>query len=208
MRQLLLPFRMSNHQRTGDLMKRRQFLKFQLVATAMASAIPTVANVTAGNLPLQSPKEGLLVKAGVDRDDMPFKFLDATFYVKVSGKDNDGRCVIFDTLRPEKVGPRLHTHEDCDEWFFVRDGEFKFQVGNDIMRLKAGDSLLVHRDTPHAFVKTSEGVARLIVMHQPAGTMEEYFRTVLQQADQSLEGRRAFGEKHGMRLVGEALKPD
>src|SRR5437868_2231585 len=100
-------------------MKRRHFLQLPLVATAMASAIPTLGNVGAGSLRGQSPKEGLLVKAGVDRDDMPFKFLDATFHVKVSGKDNDGRCVIFDTLRPEKVGPRLHTHEDCDEWFLV-----------------------------------------------------------------------------------------
>ena len=28
-----------------------------------------------------------MVRAGADRDDKPFKFLDATFQVKVSGKD-------------------------------------------------------------------------------------------------------------------------
>ena len=153
-------------------------------------------------------RKSILVKAGQDRDERPFQWLDATFQVKVSGKDTEGRCVVFDTLRPEKVGPPLHLHTDCDEWFFVREGHFKFQVGSDTMRLTEGDSLLVPQNMPHAFVKTSEGVARLVVMHQPAGTMEEYFRSVIQQADQSVEARRARAERHGMRLLGPALTPD
>lgn len=66
----------------------------------------------------------------------------------------------------------------------------------------------VPQDTPHAFVKTSEGVARLIVMHQPAATMENYFRTVIESADRSVEGRRALAERHGMRIVGEPLSSD
>lgn len=57
-------------------------------------------------------------------------------------------------------------------------------------------------------MKTSEGIARLIVMHQPAATMEEYFRSVIQTADQTVEGRRALAEKHGMRIVGAALTPE
>ena len=159
-------------------------------------------------LAAQSPRKSLLVKTGADSDGKPFEFLDATFQVKVSGKDTEGRCVIFDTVRRQKVGPVLHLHTDCEEWFFVIDGSFKFQVGDDIMRLTPGDSLLVPRNVAHAFVKTSDGVARLLVMHQPAVMMEEYFRSVIQQADQTVEGRRVLAEKHGMRFVGPALTPN
>jgi mannose-6-phosphate isomerase-like protein (cupin superfamily) len=181
-------------------MKRRQFLQLPLAAAALTSdAVPTAA---------QDAGKGLFVKAGADRDNKPFKWLDATFQVKLSGKDCGGRCVIFDTQRPEQVGPPLHLHNNCDEWFFVQEGDFKFQVGGETMRLTAGDSLLVPLNTPHAFVKTSEGTARLIVMHQPAATMEEYFRSVITIADQSVEGRRALGERHGMFIVGPALKAD
>ena len=42
----------------------------------------------------------------------------------------------------------------------------------------------------HAFVKTSDGDARLIVMHQPAVRMEEYFRVTSKQSDQSYEARK------------------
>jgi quercetin 2,3-dioxygenase len=55
----------------------------------------------------------------------------------------------------------------------VADGRFTETFGTETMRLGPGDSLLVPQNTPHAFVKTSDGTARLIVMHQPAATMEE-----------------------------------
>lgn len=181
-------------------------LRLPLVAAALASTRSAIGSALAQIV--ESHREKVLVKAGADRDNKPFKFLDATFHVKVSGKDNEGRCVIFDTLRPEKIGPPLHYHIDCDEWFFVREGEFKIQAGDEILRVKAGDSIFLPRNMPHAFVKTSEGVARLIVMHQPAGGMEEYFRTASQFPDQSIAFRKTFAEQHGMRFIGPPLTPD
>ncbi|WBA42825.1 cupin domain-containing protein [Hymenobacter canadensis] len=186
-------------------MLRRSFLHLSLAAPGLAVVSSFVAPSQG---PAAPPRRSLLVRAGTDSTSRPFKFLDALFTVKVSGRDTQGRCVIFDTLRPAKVGPQLHLHTDLDEWFYVEAGEFKFQAGEETMRLKAGDSLFVPRNMPHAFVKTSEGTAHLIVMHQPAGTMEEYFRTASAMPDQSPEARRALGEKHGMRFLGPALTPD
>jgi len=183
-------------------MQRRSFLQLSLAAPALAYTLPALG--ATGPL----PKKSVLVRAGQDRSGQPFEFLDATFTVKVSGRDNEGRCVIFDTLRRAKIGPALHLHPDLDEWFYVVEGEFKFQAGTEMLRLRAGDSLFVPREMVHAFVKTSEGPARLIVMHQPAGSMEEYFRLVSQLPDQSLESRKALAEKHGTRFVGPQLTPD
>jgi mannose-6-phosphate isomerase-like protein (cupin superfamily) len=202
------------------MIRRRQFLQLPLVASASAAAgcvgrsvnhAPLMASDDHGSFvqsAVRSARTPRMVKAGVDRDEAPIQSVEATFHVKVSGKDTEGRCVVFDTLRPNKVGPRLHLHIDCDEWFFVREGEFKFQVGTDILRLTSGDSLLVPRNMQHAFVKTSEGVARLIVMHQPAGTMEEFFRSAPGRKDMTPEARTAVAEKHGMRFTGPALTPD
>lgn len=187
-------------------MKRRGFFPLPLAAATLVSTRSLIGSVL--DKVVQARRERVLVKAGADRDNKPFKFLEATFQVKVSGKDNEGRCVVFDTIRPEKVGPPLHLHVDCDEWFFVREGEFKFRAGDETMHLKAGDSLFVPRSMPHAFVKTSGGVARLIVMHQPAGTMEEYFRTASQFADQSAEARKELAAKHGTHFVGPPLRAD
>jgi mannose-6-phosphate isomerase-like protein (cupin superfamily) len=180
-------------------MKRREFLSLP----SSVALVGAVASLSDGNA-AETRKE-VFVNAGSDRDGNPITFLDATFDVKVSGRDTEGRCVIFDTTRHSKAGPALHLHTDCDEWFFVREGEFKFQAGDQTLRLKSGDSLMVPRDTPHAFVKTSEGDARLIVMHQPAVRMEEYFRFVSKQPDQSLEARKRIAEQYNMRFLGPPL---
>lgn len=82
-------------------MERRFFLQLPLFAPAMSPLIDWPLNQHKAGL----PKKGILVRAGQDRSNQPFKWLDATFTVKVSGKDTDGRCVLFDTLRHEKVGP-------------------------------------------------------------------------------------------------------
>lgn len=85
---------------------------------------------------------------------------------------------------------------------------WRIQVGDNTLRLKAGDSLLVPREMPHTFVKTSEGDARLIIMHQPAAKMEEYFRLTSQRADQSYEARKRIAEQYGMRFLGPPLKAE
>ncbi|WP_375435489.1 cupin domain-containing protein [uncultured Hymenobacter sp.] len=189
-------------------MQRRSFLQLSLAAPSLAYVDSPFAGISNSLTPSEEPRKSVLVRTGTDRSNQPFEFLDATFTVKVSGKDTEGRCVVFDTLRRGNLGPQLHLHTDCDEWFYVLDGEFKFQTGEEIMRLKAGDTLMVPRTMPHAFVKTSAGVARLIVMHQPAGTMEEFFRIASQMPDQRPEARKGLAEKHGMRFLGPLLKPD
>ncbi|GAB2955863.1 cupin domain-containing protein [Hymenobacter coalescens] len=165
-------------------------------------SLPSVAR------PAGPPAQAVLVRKGQDRSGQPFRFLDAEFTVKVSGKDTDGRCVIFDTIRHSGAGPALHYHKDCEEWFEVQEGEFKFQAGEQTLRLKAGDTLLVPRGVPHAFVKTSAGPARLLVMHQPAGTMEEYFRTGSTLTDQRIESRKALAAQHDIHIIGPSLQPD
>jgi mannose-6-phosphate isomerase-like protein (cupin superfamily) len=187
-------------------MNRRLFLQLPLVAPALAFALPPLADPTAADR--QPPKKGILVKAGQDRFGKSLTYLDARFDIKVSGKDTEGRCVIFDTIRNGKVGPTLHVHDDCDEWFFVMDGAFKVQVGEETFRLTAGDSLLGPMGVPHAFVKTSDGPARLMLMHQPAARMEEFFYKASQLVNPTLADRQALIVQYGMRVVGPPLTPD
>jgi mannose-6-phosphate isomerase-like protein (cupin superfamily) len=183
-------------------MQRRSFLSFPLLAP-LAFQMPSLDGASADR-----PTKGLKVDAGQDRSGKSFTYLGARFDLKVSGKDTDGAMSIYDTTRFEKKGPPLHRHHDVDEWFFVLEGEFKFRVGEEIFRLKAGDSLFGPRGVPHAFVKTSEAPARLLLMHQPAGTMEEYFHTVIGLENPTLVQRQALLRKHGMEPVGPPLTPD
>lgn len=47
-----------------------------------------------------------------------------------------------------------------------------------------------------------------MLMHQPAGHMEEHFYKASQLVNPSLGERKALAEQYGMRFVGPPLKPD
>jgi mannose-6-phosphate isomerase-like protein (cupin superfamily) len=75
----------------------------------------------------------------------PLIFSDAYFRRKVSSQDSDGDLCIYEVVRTKRGGPLLHYHQNQDEWFLIREGEFLFHVGNDNFRLVAGDSILARR---------------------------------------------------------------
>jgi len=182
-------------------MQRRTFL-------ALPLALPLLPGLDLPALAAAGPTGGVKVDAGQDRFGHSFTYLGARFDLKVSGQDTNGGMSLYDTTRFEKIGPLLHTHTDLNEWFFVTGGEFKFQVGDDVFHLKAGDSLLGPMGVPHAFVKTSEEPGRLLIMHQPAGTMEAYFREALQLKNPTQAEREALLRQHHMIPMGPRLSPD
>lgn len=47
-----------------------------------------------------------------------------------------------------------------------------------------------------------------MLMHQPAGRMEEFFYEASQLVNPTLKDRQALIEQYGMRSVGPPLKPD
>jgi len=107
-------------------------------------------------------------------------------------------------------GPR-HLHYDQDEWIYIIDGEFKFQVGDKRFRAGAGESVFVPRKVPHVWACVSGEPGKIINMYQPAGKMEEFFRELGKYKGPYVhevltldEFRRLFHD-HGMDLLGPPL---
>lgn len=70
-------------------------------------------------------------------------------------------------------GPALHYHLAQEEWFYVMDGEVVIQVGDNRLRLGAGESVLAPRKVPHAFTAVGDKAAKMLIAFSPAGKMEE-----------------------------------
>ena len=129
--------------------------------------------------------------------------------LKVSGKDNDGAMAMFEqTSLSPKQGTPLHVHPHQDEMFYVLFGEYLFQVGTDQFKVKAGDSIFLPMNVPHAWTQVSES-GKMVVIFQPAGKMEEFFVTVseLVNAPTKEEMEKIFLD-HEMEIVGPPLKID
>ena len=183
-------------------MHRRLFLQIPIVGSAFFKDVTNKAD--------DRPNKGFKVEANKDSYQEELLIMGGQFDCKVSAKDTDGDLLLYDTIRQEKGGPALHVHHFQDEWFYVIKGEFIVKVGDETFTLSPGDSAFAPRSVPHAFAKTSDGEAQMLIAFQPAGTMEDFFLQ-MSKLGQSIpknqqEVLKELWSTHGMEVVGAPLK--
>ena len=148
------------------------------------------------------------VPAGRDRfrERREIRFTRTGIDIKVSAPDTDGGLCVTEITSLHKGGPARHLHHEQDEWFYVLDGEYVIEVGEERYEPGPGDSVLAPREVAHAWAHVGEGTGRLIAALQPAGEIEAFFEDVarLGPSPEREELHRAF-RSHGMELVGPPL---
>ncbi|HLX94236.1 MAG TPA: cupin domain-containing protein [Verrucomicrobiae bacterium] len=188
-------------------MKRRNFLKLSIATAAFAMAARGAETTSASG---GRAGMGFRVGAQKDRYEEELLIMGGRFDLKVSSRDTGGDLCIYDTFRETKGGPALHRHHFQDEWFYVIRGEFIVQVGSDTFSLQPGDSALAPRKIPHAFAKISDGEGQMLVLFQPAGTMEDFFKQMSKfgkgiPSNQESVMKQLWAD-HGMEVMGPPLK--
>jgi len=154
-------------------------------------------------------EKGFKVDAGESRNGEHYKMKGVTsntLDIKISTADTDGDLAVFEQIgQTPKGGPPLHIHTKQDEWFYVLEGEYLFQVGEAKFQLKTGDTIFLPRNLQHAFAQITEK-ARVIVSYLPAGKMEDFFKvTNAWTTPPSQEEIKRVFEDHDMHVVGPPL---
>ena len=94
---------------------------------------------------------------------------------KVSALDTNGGLSVSELIDVEKGGPSRHLHYEQEEWFYVAEGEYIIEVGDERYELGPGDCVLAPRKVAHVWAQVGEGKERLIAALQPAGEIEAFF---------------------------------
>lgn len=184
-------------------MQRRKFLATTVAAVSTGAATATTA-LSAASAP--SAGKSFTVKAGKDRFDEPIMFRGVNpNVVKISGKDTGGLLAVFEYEGLVKMGPELHLHLSQDEVFYVVEGEYLFQVGDDRQTLKAGDTIFLPRKVAHTWLQLSDK-GKLIYLLQPAGKLEDFFKKInaLKRPPTTEEVQKTMNET-GMQMMGPPL---
>lgn len=183
--------------------------KFFLTALALIP-LPSFAKFTS-NIMTKTDK-GFKVNSGEARFGAKYKMKGVTLNVldiKISSKDTDGELAVFEQngFTPNG-GPPLHIHLYQDEFFYIVEGEYLFQVADEKYQMKPGDTIFLPRNVQHAFVQLTEK-GKVIVSYMPAGKMEDFFKTTDSWTSPPTlqEIAQAF-EDHDMKVVGPPLKAD
>jgi quercetin dioxygenase-like cupin family protein len=70
--------------------------------------------------------------------------------------DNDGAFDIISFKMKRGTEPPPHVHSREHEFFYVFSGEMNIYVDRQVFHLTSGDCMFMPRQTPHAFLATSE----------------------------------------------------
>jgi mannose-6-phosphate isomerase-like protein (cupin superfamily) len=127
--------------------------------------------------------------------------------IKVSTFDTDGGLSVAEITSSHKSGPARHLHHEQDEWFYIVEGEYVIEVGEErYEELGPGDSVLAPRKVAHVWAHVGEGTGRLLATLQPAGEIEAFFDELatLGSNPEREVLRRAFSS-HGMEVIGAPL---
>jgi mannose-6-phosphate isomerase-like protein (cupin superfamily) len=182
-------------------MPRRTFVQSVLATSLVGGSLPLPA---AG----ASTPGGLRVPADQDRLGQRRKVFGALpIDVKVAGSDTDGRLLLIEQIDTIRGGPPRHLHHGQEEWFYVVEGSYAIEVGEERFQLGRGDSVLAPRGIPHVWAHVGEGTGRMLIGFQPAGRMEAFFAeaTMLGGIPAGPELARLFHD-HDMELLGPPLK--
>ena len=115
-------------------------------------------------LTLADPDDPALVHLAVVGD---------TYTFLVTGEDTAGRYALIDMLIPAGGGPPPHRH-DFEEMFHVLEGAVEVTFRGVTSAARAGETVSIPANAPHAFKNVSTQPARLLCTVSPAGE-EEFF---------------------------------
>ena len=116
----------------------------------------------------------------------------------------DGGLLVLENTFHARGGPPRHLHPGQDEWFYILEGEFVIEVGDQRHTLRPGDSVLGPRRVPHVWAFAGDAPGRILVAFTPAGRMEAFFREVTKAGAMPPQDP-ALWRKHGMELRGPSL---
>jgi mannose-6-phosphate isomerase-like protein (cupin superfamily) len=184
-----------------------------LTAAAMLGVSPTLHSQDASNpAPATRTAGGFTVASGKSRKGEPLllRAIDP-ITVKLSAQDTGGALVIFETTTSPGDGPGLHKHVSQDEWWYVLDGEFVFQVGTEKFRAARGASVFGPRQIPHSFLSIGTIPGKMLISFQPAGQIEEMFEEYAKLTTALTAGRQPERPpqdgRYGIYRVGPRVTP-
>lgn len=147
-----------------------------------------------------------VVRAGADRFGEQRGLGVSMIDFKVAGPGSPDLLVLENVFHA-RGGPARHLHTDQDEWFYVLEGEFVMEIGEQRFEMHPGDSVMAPRAVPHVWAHVGNATGRILVTFAPAGRMEAFFRIVTaHNAMPPLDPD--LWRRHGMELLGPPLAVD
>lgn len=130
--------------------------------------------VTPGLIPDDDPNRALTRAAPDSDDSLPHVgVVGDTYTILISGQDTAGRYTLIDMHIPKGGGPPPHRH-DFEEMFSILEGEIELTFRGEKTTARAGETVNIPANAPHAFTNAQDQAVRLLCLCSPAG-QDDFF---------------------------------
>jgi quercetin dioxygenase-like cupin family protein len=111
--------------------------------------------------------KGFVVPAGGGKR-FPSPTPGRTFALKLLGHETGESIMMFEETLPVGTTSLYHLHHDSDEVAWVLEGEFTFQIGEEVTVGGPGTCAFMPRSVPHAWKNTGTEPGRVLFLYTPA----------------------------------------
>ncbi len=128
----------------------------------------------------------------------------------MDGRPADGRFSLVEhPIVPRGLAAPVHMHTREDEFSFVLEGRWGFQLGSTVVYGEPGDLVYKPRDVWHAFWNATDEPARLLEIISPAGFEQMFVEAaeLARTASDDAGAGVALTERYGLRFDLEATAP-
>ena len=124
----------------------------------------------------------------------------AKFFKATHASTNGAFSFMERTLPPGGRKPPPHIHTNCEEAFYVLDGEIEFFLGDETVIGRPGSFVHVPGGVSHTFGNAATVPSRLLIIHAPAmdGYFEELETLWSGETPPSAGVERALMKRYGM----------
>ena len=131
---------------------------------------------------------------------------DAT--IKISSRDTGGAFTVFEAQTQPLAGPPMHRHGQQDEYWYILEGEFKFEVDGREIHASAGATVFAPRGSRHTFQNVGNGPGRTLTTVIPGG-IDLFFEELESAAPRGSIAEPAklvpIFKKYGQELIGPPM---
>jgi mannose-6-phosphate isomerase-like protein (cupin superfamily) len=141
-------------------------------------------------------------------------FLNNLTFVKATAAQTRGAYGLIESVIPPGFSPPLHIHHREDEAFWILEGEFTIQCGDEMLHGSPGAFVLLPRGVPHSYILESGTPGRMLTLLSPGGG-EGFFIDLGRPADSAtlppsssvdIATLERVAHAYGMEVVGPPMR--
>ena len=89
--------------------------------------------------------------------------------VRISSRQTDSAYCVCEMTTMPGDGVSLHVHDRDEEFYYILEGTYEMQAGDERFTAEAGSMVVIPRDVPHQFRNVGDVPARALMIFRPGG---------------------------------------